>query len=331
MRDFESFNRTLEVLNQAEIIDLVTHLEIRLTPKQWKLFSHGKERSISASNLSMQFGKPIRLCTKGSTAEMWWTNGVCHNPYGPSEHVVNSSGYMVKYTDENGFPHRVDGPAIEVLSGNNLVSEWRIRPGHLHRVGGPALTVTEFDSQITWGEMCKNRTVNGFYGLRQDAFSQNQPIRVFKKRAFEWRQNARPCREDNLATSVYDEGLHSIITVSPVLVPTVHSLIVKRVYTWHDEDGDISRDDGPAIVTLTNVVQKEHGMDGFIDYSGFYVEWWYKGTRIDIFDLDKWRKKHGVELHKRAPIERSAFVRPDDAFCFLTDFLPTIPRNDIPF
>ncbi len=319
MQDFEKLNKCLTDLGEAQIIDHGPHLVIRVGKGAW---SRLIQNTTVLCNLSMACPKPINILDNVGPRSVWWTKGIMHNPNGPSFTWHATDGYQEKYTDADGYNHRTDGPSFVSLVDGVYEEEWKIRPNIEHRVGGPShtLVVPETSPMVTWDELISIRhaAVTHFGRSR---FKPETKVNMYSKRSQEWSQHGRPKNENKLYTEMLEEEVLTVTVITPSLIPVTHTFIKKLTYTWHDEDGHASRDDGPALIALYNVVKEDHGNEKrFLDWGSWDCSWFCRGQAMDRFDLERWVKEHDIELIKTPPVERSIFVNRDDAFCFLTDY-----------
>ena len=316
MRSMESLDSSLKAIDDGQVIDRISHLEIRIKDDTW---SDIVRSSALCGNLSMQCSKPVKFVTKSGKKISWWTNGVCHNEFGPSFLIQDDEGQVIRYTDENGYPHRLDGPAsVTVYAAGSYDEEWYIHPGILHRVGGPAYIHLEAAEphSMTWLQFRK-LTNAGRYSHNDDA-----QLHAYRARAFKWSQNGRPKRENDGYVEILDNDIGVVEVITPSLIPRTTTYIARRTYKWRNEAGDLDRTDGPAVVTLHNMQTKESGHEKtHVLWGHWDVEWYHRGTRIGSYEIEQWMEKNRIKIKKKPPVEESAFEREDDEFCFLTDFL----------
>ena len=314
MRDYNTLTHGLELLRGAVIQDRFSHLDV---------FLNGVDapEALVASNFSMQAGKPV--CFRSRHGCQWWTDGIRYNPDGPSEEIFTETIHTVRYTDSHGFPHREGGPAVRHYHRGYYVEEWLIHPGMLHRTDGPAkIELSEHNPVVmTWGEFAQE---DGFRycGMSHFSFEKDTKVRYYDHRAMVWMVHGRPKHGKNGYTTIRDENVAIVTEITPSLITKVWTIIGTREYLWENEDGELSRTDGPAKIRMHGIAQNEMGgQKGKMEFVDSSWTWYHNGRSIDHSDIDEWLEKHKIKLVKSPPVEKSAFENPDDEFCFMTDLL----------
>lgn len=331
MTHFDKLDNSLRVLTERAIIrDRITHLEIAIDEDDW---GNGDNYAFTMANLSMQFSRPILFTNRNRTTNVWWTNGARFNPNGPSIRISISGNMYEKYTNENGMTHREDGPAVVKDMDGKYMEEWMVSPGKLHRVDGPASIHLDNASPHfkPWKDCLKLEDARWFRWVPK-RFQEEQPVQHYVNRQQDWFQHGRPKRGNKLPTSIYDQGVFIVTIITPTLIPYTYTYIRRREYRWLDEDGRLDRSDGPAIVCVNNLKMEDFGHEQLsLRYSNSSTRWYYKGSSLNEYKREEWMKKNGIKLIDGLPVEKSAFVKEDDEFCFLADYLPHVEDVGSPF
>lgn len=313
MSRFNEFNEALGLLNRAEFKIFGSFLEVTLkSAKDWNNL-----KRVVMANISMQTDRTVCFMTADGSMKIWWTAGVNHNPYGPAILIDTPEEYFERHTDINGFMHREGGPAqIKRKEDGTYREEWGVHPGTQERTdGGPALIAVEPPSLIiTWEDWAKSR-----HYINKQRYDKNTPVQVGHKRIKQWVIGGRPKRTKGKPTKIVEEAFGKVIEITPALVPRVTSYADRRIYNWERDDGVLHRTDGPATITLYNVCREKLGAQKVnMTWTNWSGQWFYEGKAINP---GQWFRENNVDLVTTPPIEGSAFVKPDDEFCFLTDFV----------
>lgn len=320
MSNTRLFHEALNALASAPIIHNGSHIVIVIPDDAWK---HIYQNSFACANLSMQSPLPVNIVTEDGTMSVWWTNGIKHNPFGPSENLMGKGFSVMRYNDKDGFTHRDDGPAtMEKDFDGSYLETWMIRPGIYHREGGPALieNVVYTPRIKTWKMVAAEN-----YFLPNNKFKDDTPVRCFDHRKKSWIRHGRPFNVDGRYNETVEDDAYVVSLLTPTLIPKVFTFIKNYRYRWYNESGNLDRTNGPASVILHNVVMVDEGnRKTSFNWDGHTDKWYHKGNSIEKFALEKWINKHGIKQHKGPAVAHGSFINPDDEFCFITDFLPGV-------
>ena len=336
-RSVIDLDTALKDIFRSRVFDFGTHIEMTLPVDSSGMLLPSQVKF----NISAKLGdKPI-LFKLGSVASEWWVNGSCHHPNDPCVEVNNGKVQQKLYKDENGFPHRIGGAAevTRVTNDEGDVYEefWKISPGINHRTdGGPACTTVQYENDKdlkVWSKFLdrecqvaipRNELTKRFGNTWKDRFRDQKPVKHVSKRTLEWFDNGNPKREDNNPTSVSDFDSFEIIQMSNLLNMKTTTLTGTKEYRWMDEEGRLSRHNGPAVIKLYMVEEVvEGGKTISYNYEEMATEWHYNGTHIDSDGVHKWLNANDIKLQYEENIWDVMFT-PEDEFCFISDFLSRI-------
>lgn len=277
----------------SKIVDLGTFYEMQIQGDGFDYHNY-------VCNLSKNLDKPIRLiATKGNTIDYyWWTNGVIHNPYGPSHTYQSPNKFLDLHTDQHGKEGRNGGPSFtEHHFGKSYIQKWIDLNGNFHCLDGPATTLATYQT---------NFPDEGFH---------------ITNRSMDWMVNNKYHRNDGLWVHQTDFYLNEKIEITPNNDLIKTETVKERELRWLSEDGDIARYDGPAIVTLHNVkiVTKNGVQKAPWSYTSYLTKWCIGGREIKTLHVMEWAKRNRIKFPKTPCYDQPAFDT-ETAVCFMADF-----------
>lgn len=336
-RSVIDLDTALKDIFRSRVFDFGTHIEMTLPVDASGMLLPSQVKFNISAKLG---GKPI-LFRYDNTTQEWWVNGACHHPSDPCVVVNNKKVQQRLYKDENGFPHREGGAAevTRVTSDEGDVYEefWKISPGINHRTdGGPACTTVQYENDKdlkVWSKFldreCKvsiprNALTKRFSNTWKDRFWDHKPVRYVSKRLLEWFENGNPKRANDEPTSFSDFDSFEIIQMSNTLNMKTTTLTGTKEYRWVNEEGKLSRHNGPAIIKLymvEEVVEGERTIS--FNYEDMETEWHYNGIKIASAKVYDWLINNDINLQYGENVWE-VMLTPEDEFCFISDFLSRI-------
>ncbi len=283
---------TLEPLEKASITYTGTTVTVLFRDRD-RLSSQLKQM------VSHQMKRPILFIfqTKDSIKHEWWHNGMNFNPFGAAIMMSTDTGYIEYHHKPDGQLGCNYGPAsIEHKYGQSFIERWISDNGNLHRDdGGPAITEIEYE-------------------LPGDS-----PHTHFTRREMGWYPR-KVIRDGSWSQQIDFGGHERFETVPPMgLMRTLN--LQQRELRWYDEDDNLHRTNGPALLKLIELkeIEKDGKMAGW-QWKDWHSEWWIHGSSIRNTDIIQWAKRHHIPMWNEPCYNWSAFRDDDGEFCFLTDF-----------
>jgi len=315
---FNNYEKSHSELLRSKTLDLGTHIMV---------ISSTNLSSAAKATISINHPTPVLFKYKG--VEEWWTNGACHNPYGPAVITHGKGEEKIFYKDENGYPHNTKGPAEIIKKTRDKIEYeelWKITPGILHRENAPAVTIITHDDDI------KNRTSSLkeiIHKAKMDKFfSDEKGIRSIAVRTQEWYLNGIKRRSDEkLPSEITEHGVLEVTQVSPTYSFRTLRVIGSKEFSWTNEYGNTSRTNGGASVILFGVLEDIRGGKLFSrKYMNWTQHWYYDGNSFSKSHVNSWIQKSNISPNEGAPIDHPYFTE-EDEFCFTTDVISKIGEN----
>lgn len=326
----------LKDIFRSRIFDFGSHLEITLPddappklPAQVKF------------NISAKFGsKPVLFNYNSGWTREWWINGACHHPHDPCVIVGGGQVQQKLYKDENGYPHREDGAAeiTRVTNSDGDVYEefWKISPGIKHRTdGGPASIMVHYENDCNlkvWEDFLsrESRVVipraplqERFSKTWKNRYKDQRPVKHVRKRIQEWFAHGKPERKGDLYTTCGDYDTFEIVQMTNNFNMKIISLTATKEFKWQDENGKLSRHNGPAIIKLYMVEEVNQNGSVSMGFEDYVVEWYHEGIRLPDEDVVNWMVSNNIKMTGGDSILEKT-LSPEDEFCFISDFISRV-------
>ena len=285
---------TLEPLEKASITYTGTTVTVMFRDRD-RLSTQLKQM------VSHQMKRPIHFIfqTKDTIKHEWWHHGLNFNPFGAAMMMSATTGYLEYHHKPDGQLGCDYGPAlVEHQYGLKYTEKWVSDNGQLTRDdGGPAITEIEYESPG------------------------NSPHTHFKRREMGWYRRNRHYRKNSWSQQIDFDGAEKFETVPPMGLMRTLDLELREL-RWYNEDGNLHRTDGPALLKLIKLkeIEKDGKMAGW-RWKDWHSEWWIHGTLIRNTDVIHWAKKNQIPMWNEPCYNRSAFRSEDGELCFLTDFV----------
>ena len=327
MTRMDRIETSLDHLSSAKISHNGSHVTVRFADR---------DRMSSQFKAAMSFRIPVPVQFvfnyKGGTRIEWWSKGVCFNPWGPAITVDDHIQWQQHHHKPNGkVGCDFAAAVIEHAYRTSYREKWINDAGQRHRDdGGPALVEIEYNdpSEVTWEGFLaalEYQQVKRY----QNYFRQDEMVTWMKRRETSWYVRDMPRRIDNSSWSTQiDFGIAEAFAGSSTMSVTRTTFTYNRELRWFDEDGQLHRPDGPAILKLNDV--KEVEKDGKAAQwliGNWNGEWWIHGRQIAHLKILQWAKQHNIKYNEDCCYNKPFFRDDEGEVCFITD----LDAGRIPF
>ena len=310
------------MLLRSRMSDLGSHLRVTVAPEEDNA-KDGKLSQLTKSTFSINAGKPVMFVLDGGARTEFWTKGFLYNPWGPAVHIRTQNRESTHYNDSDGISHRIDGPAETTYmldTGIEVYEEfWRVN-GDTHREDEPASTrISRTTSKHRmWGDIITTHEWKHFLGV----FPSDTPIKYAISNDQGWFTNSVPYRKGGLPTSVHETGVVEVMQISELLGLKTTKLCIRREYVWRNENHEISRSSGPAVVKVLGAYDiTKNGKIVEQSFESVITKWYYNGEQIKNERIDAWVKENDANVGEAPYVNNPYFSSPEDEVCFIMDVL----------
>ena len=275
--------------------------------------------------VSYRMALPVQFIfhTQEQTRVEWWTAGVCYNPSGPSYVSDSQHQHLEEYHTRSGNEGRDGGPSrIDHLYRKHYAERWKGTNSFLNRNDGPATIKIQYSNppEMPWVDWRSKNKIS----INKNYFSDSDMVTCIEERELTWQCNGTQYRKGSWAYQ-RDTNIAEYTGISSALSIHRTTVMLNRRLQWYDEEnGELHRTDGPAMIDLTNVKEAEKdGKSGEWQYDGWKASWFIHGRHIDNLDVIGWARRNHIRMWDAPCYNKSIFRDSDGEFCFLTDFVKT--------
>ena len=299
-----------QAFKDARVIHCTSHLEILLQGRSGASLTEEWMKTFSRAQ-----SLPVCFIRENGRYRIWYTQGVLHNPFGPSLIEDDGAHRAESWTDMEGKPHNLVGPAIYnhryCVSYHEDWSEHGDRP--TKNRSSPVETVIYYASPYA-------KTYRDYLIQTQQEMNNFIPHDTQIVHIGQMDLTGMMGRESGPYTQSFYERAEMIEVDSNMLMS--QKIWAKRsVYTYYDGYGK-TRVNGPAEIWLMGeqtVLQadavKSHS---FLDWS---AKWYYHNQEIQLIEIKEWARRQGITIRDVPDVYTSSFMSIEDEKRFQSEFL----------
>jgi len=302
--------------------DLGTHLRIIVAPEEDNA-KDGTLSQLTKSTFSMNTGKPVMFVLNGGARTEFWTKGYLHCPWDAAVRIRTPNRETYHYNDSDGVSHHIGGPAecsYSLDSGMERFEEfWRV-DGKQHREDGPSSTsiLRAKPNKETWGGIITLHDWDQYF----DKFPNSTPVKYTTSIDTAWCRDGKPYRGNKQPSLIQETGVVEVMQISELLGLKTTRLCVRQEFNWKNDNDELSRSDGPAIVKLLGSFEvTKNGRVVESSYESIITSWYFEGRAFKDDYINSWITENNITPGNAPYINNSFFSTNEDEVCFIMDVL----------